>query len=182
VSAVSTVADVPCLQPSAARRVPNSEMSAATATHRAPLQYGRPLSWWRRSCDFVSATNGLEDLQVVLKMLPGDIAGMGVRDAGEPVVAFALSEYFLAVGGSPIMAPAVDVGAGIARIVQRSDRGRYGQRLENGQLLVADARWKANSLMAKHFHRLEGGAHPRERLEKIGDGLPDADSDEAARV
>jgi len=41
-------------------------------------------------------------------MLPSDIAGMGVRDAGEPVVAFALSEYFLAVGGSPIMAPAVD--------------------------------------------------------------------------
>jgi len=72
-------------------------------------------------------------------MLPSDIAGMGVRDAGEPVVAFALSEYFLAVGGSPIMASAVDVGAGIARIVKRSDRGRYGQRLENGQLLVADA-------------------------------------------
>ena len=102
----------------------------------------------------------------MLKMLPSDIAGMGVRDAGEPVVAFALSEYFLAVGGSPIMAPAVDVGAGIARIVKRSDRGRYGQRLENGQLLVADARWKAKPLVVKHFHRLGGGAHPRERLKK----------------
>jgi len=96
----------------------------------------------------------------VLKMLPSDIAGMGVWDAGEPVVAFALSEYFFAVGGSPIMAPAVDVGAGIARIVKRSDCGRYGQRLENGQLLVADARWKAKPLVAKHFHRLGGGAHP----------------------
>ena len=44
-SAVSTVADVPCFQASAPRRIAGSEMPAATTADGAPLQQGRPLSW-----------------------------------------------------------------------------------------------------------------------------------------
>ena len=122
------------------------QISAATPTHRAPLQQRRPLSRRRRTRYFISATIGLEDLEVLLKLLPGDVAGMGVRDAGEPVIAFALSQNLLPIGGSPIMAPTIGVGARITRVVQRSDRGRYGQRLENRRRTVAEPRWEEKAL------------------------------------
>ena len=45
-AAEGAVADVPCLQSSASRSISDAEMSAASPTHRAPLQQGRPLSRW----------------------------------------------------------------------------------------------------------------------------------------
>jgi hypothetical protein len=57
----------------------------------------------------VSATIGLEDFEILLKLLPGDVTGVGVRDAGEPVIAFALSQYLLPISGSPIMPPTIGV-------------------------------------------------------------------------
>ena len=36
-------------------------------------------------------------------MLPGDVAGMGVRDAGEPIIKFALSQDLLPINGAPIV-------------------------------------------------------------------------------
>ena len=50
-------------------------------------------------------------------MLPGDIARVGVRDAGEPVITFALSQNLFAISGTPIVAPTVGVDARITRIV-----------------------------------------------------------------
>ena len=85
-------------------------------------------------------------LQVLLKLLPSDVAGMGIRDAGEPIVALALPKQLLSVDGPPIMPTAIDVGPGVARIVQRSDRRRYRQRLENRLILIAQARRKAEPL------------------------------------
>src|SRR3954469_19755718 len=148
-------------------------MSAASLTHRAPLQQGGPLSRWRRSSHLVSATIGLEDFEILLKLLPGDVTGVGVRDAGEPVIAFALSQYLLSISGSPIMPPTIGVGPRITRVVQRADRGRCGQRPENRRRAVAQSRGEEKALMAKYLDRLTGGPHPRERLKEVEDRFPD---------
>ena len=50
---------------------------------------------------------------------------MSVPDAGEPVIAFAVSEHLPPVSGAPIMPPTISVGTRIARVVQRADRGRW---------------------------------------------------------
>jgi hypothetical protein len=62
---------------------------------------------------------------------------MGVGDTGKPVTGFALSEQLLPIGGTPIVSPAVEIGAPVAGIVQGAERRRYGERLENYRLLVA---------------------------------------------
>ena len=98
---------------------------------------------------------------------------MGVGDAGEPIAKVAFAQQLLAVGSAPIMPPAIDVGAGVARIVQRPDRGRNRQRPEDRQLLVAPARWEAKPFLAKRLDRLAGGPDARERFEEIRDCLPD---------
>jgi hypothetical protein len=38
--------------------------------------------------------------------------------------------------------------------------------------VIAEARWKQHSFLAKHLDRLARGAHAREGLEKISDRLP----------
>ena len=117
------VADIPRLLFPAPRRISDAAMSAASSTHCAPLQQGHPLTRWRRSSKFVPSTVALEDFEVLLELLPGDVTGMSVRDAGEPVVAVPLSQDLFAIGGSPIMPPAIGIGARITRVVQGADRG-----------------------------------------------------------
>ena len=148
-------------------------MPATTATDCAPLQQRCALPRRRRPGGFVSAAIRLEDFAVLLKLLPSDVAGMGIRDAGEPVIALTLPEHLSPIGGSPVRPPAIDVGACITWIVQSPDRGRYGQRLENRLLLITVAGWKTKSLAPERLDRLAGGPNPRERLEKVGDRLPD---------
>src|SRR5271165_2222846 len=127
-------------------------MPTATATYGPSLQQGHPLPRRRGSCDLVSLAIGLERVEILLELLPGDVAGMGVRDAGEPIIALAGPKLLLSIYSPPILPPAIDVRARVARIVQRPDRGRYRQRLENRWRLVADARRKAKSLFAKDLH------------------------------
>ena len=143
------VADIPCLLPAAPGSISNPEMSAASPTHRAALQQGHAFSRWRRSRNLVAATIGLENFEVLLILLPGDVARMCVRDAGEPVGAFAPLLRLLPIGGAPIAPPTVGVGTGIARVVQCADRGRCGQRPKNRDLPVVQARRKAKALLCE---------------------------------
>ena len=168
-----TVANVPNLQPAAPGGIANSEMLAAAATDRTPLQQCRTFARRRGSCDVVASAIGLDRSEILLELLPGDVAGMGDGNTGEPITALALSKHLFAVDSPPIVSPAIDISARIARIVQRSERGRYGQRLENRHLLVADPRREADALLAEGLDRLRGGPDARERLEKIGDRLSD---------
>lgn len=121
---VRLAADVPCLQPAAPGDIASPEMPAAAPAHRAPLQQRRALPRWRGTRGVEPTTIGLETLQVLLELLPGDVAGMGVGNAGEPVTLFALSLQRLPIGGAPILSPTVDVGACVAGIVQGADRRR----------------------------------------------------------
>jgi hypothetical protein len=107
--AVRAVADVPSLQSTAPCSISNPQMPAAVATYGSPLQQSRPFSRRGGSCDFVSPAIGLKRLEILLKLLPGDIAGVGVRDAGEPVTALACSKQLLPAD-SPPMPPAKDIG------------------------------------------------------------------------
>jgi len=53
----------------------------------------------------------LENLEILLKLLPGDVARVGIRDAGEPIATFAASEQLLPISGSAIMPSAIGVDA-----------------------------------------------------------------------
>lgn len=65
-------------------------------------------------------------------LFPTDVAGMGVWDAGEPVIIVAfLLDFCLAVRGSPIPATSVRVDARVSGITQDTDSGRSGQRPEH---------------------------------------------------
>jgi len=116
---------------------------------------------------------GFECLEVLLKLLPGDVAGMGIRDAREPVMTFALALNLPPISGAPIMAPTIGVGARITRVVQRSDSGRYSQRLEDRHRTVPEPGWKEKAVSPKSLDRLAGRTDARERFKKVGDRLPD---------
>ena len=98
---------------------------------------------------------------------------MSVRDAGEPIIAFASSQDLLAVGGPPVMPATISVDARIARIVQRADRGRCRQRPEDRRRAVAEPRGEEKALFSERLDGLACGSDPRERLEEVGDRLPD---------
>lgn len=98
---------------------------------------------------------------------------MRIRDAREPVLGCPLALYLLAVGSPAIAALSIGVGTSIAGVVQRAHRCGGGQWPEDRRLVVAQARWKAQALVAEHLHRLTCGAHARECLEEVSDRLPD---------
>jgi len=119
--AMRTVADVPSFRSSAPVGVADAEMFTASLAHRPSLQESGALSRRRRARCVISSPVGLEDFEVLLKSFPSDVTGMGVRDISEPVIVVALLLYLLlAIQGAPIASPSVDVGARIARIVQRA--------------------------------------------------------------
>src|SRR5947209_15576319 len=76
--AMTPIANIPGLLSSSARGVADTKVPSAAATNGASLQERRPFSRWRRTRCFVRAAIGLEDLQIALKLLPTDIAGMSI--------------------------------------------------------------------------------------------------------
>src|SRR6266567_7822548 len=106
-------------------------------------------------------------------LLPTDVAGMGVWDAGEPVIIVAfLLDLCLAVRGSPISATSVRVDACVSGIAQDPDSGRSGQRPEHRGAPRAAGR-KTQALFSKGLHRLACRANPRKRLEEVSDSITD---------
>src|ERR1700722_2866838 len=116
---------------------------------------------------------GLEDSEVLLKLLPTDVAGMGLRNARQPIAILALSlDRLLAVAGTPILTAPIRVSSRIAWIVQRAHRRRCGQRPEDGRL-AAEARWKFKPFGPKHLHGLTCRTHAGKGLKEIGNRIPD---------
>src|SRR5262249_8555681 len=148
--------------------------SSASTTDGASLQQRRPFSRRRRARQFVSATIGLEDFEILLESLPTDIAGMSIRNASEPIIVFALSlDLLLAIESSPILPAPVYIGARVSWIVQHAHRRRCGQRPKDGRIANAESRWKSNAVFPKHFNRLTCRADARERFEEVRDRFPD---------
>ena len=127
------VTDIPGLQLSASRGIADTEVSAASTADRATLQECRPFSRRRGSRQFVSATVGFKDVrEILLKLLPADVAGMGVRECRRATPrSRAFAETSPCRQGPPVLSPTVDIGAGISRIVKGPDRGRCRQRPED---------------------------------------------------
>jgi hypothetical protein len=98
---------------------------------------------------------------------------MSVRDAGEPITAFALLQYLLPVDAPPIAPSTIDVGTCVAWVVQCALCRRYGERLKNRDMPVAKSSWKTKALVPKHLDHLGGGTHARECIEEVCDRLPD---------
>src|SRR5258708_1089065 len=149
-------------------------MFTASPAHRPSLQQCRTFP--RRRCTRrpIPLTIGLENLEILLELLPADVAGMSIRDAGQPViVATLLLHGLLAVDGSSIAPPSVDVGARVARVVQDTYCSRCVQRPKNRDLAVAQTRRKQKTFLAKGLDGLACGAHARERVEEMDDCLPD---------
>ena len=86
--------------------------------------------------------------------------GWAVREAGEPVVTFALQMHILAVSSSPVIPLAIDVSTCVPQIIRYPQRGRRGERLEGNQLLVAHAGWKPKTFILEDLDCLTGGAYP----------------------
>src|ERR1035438_1104162 len=106
-------------------------------------------------------------------LLPTDVAGMGIWDAGEPVIVVAfLLDFCLAVRGSPIPATSVRVDACVSGGAQDTDRGRNGQRPEHCGAPDAAGR-KTQALFSKGLYSLACRADPRKRLEEVSDRIPD---------
>ena len=125
----------------------DAEMSPTSPAHRASLQERHALSRRRGARHLISPAVALEDFEILLKLLPGDVAWMSVRETSEPIMAFAPSQYLLPVSGSPVAAAAIHIGTGITWIVQHAYRRRCGQRPENRRIPVAQAGWKAKALL-----------------------------------
>src|ERR1700738_1864532 len=99
---------------------------------------------------------------------------MSIRDAGQPVIVVALPLHgLLAVDGSSIAPPSVHIGARVTWIVQDTYRRRCGQRPKDRCLAVAQTRRKQKAFLAKGLDGLACRAHARERVEEMGDRLPD---------
>ena len=96
---------------------------------------------------FVSAPVGLEDLEIVLESLPADVARMRIGQTGEPLFGVPLALDLLpAIGRASIPSASVDVGAGVAGVVQHAlsprrpsavGRITYGSRSLRGTQVAA---------------------------------------------
>ena len=115
----------------------DAEMPAASAAHRASLEQSRAFARRRCARQFVATAVGLEQSEILLISLPTDVAGMGVRNAGQPIAVVVLSlDRLLAVGCSPVPATSIRVGSRVSWIVSicaspsmRSAAGRrYARR------------------------------------------------------
>ena len=95
------VTDIPDLLLSSCGTISNTQMSAASTTHRASLQQRCTFPRRGRSRQFVCPTVGREQLEILLILLPADVAGVSIRDAGEPFTVFVLTlDFLLAVDSS----------------------------------------------------------------------------------
>ena len=116
-SAMCSVADIPGLLLAAHSAISNAEMPATSTAYCTALQQRRALTRRRSSCQFISSTIRREQLEVLLILLPTDVAGMSIWDAGEPVTTVVLLlDLLLAVGSSPIPATAVHVHACVSGV------------------------------------------------------------------
>src|SRR5258705_8944259 len=106
-------------------------------------------------------------------LLPSDVAGMGIWDAGEPLIVVTfLLDFCLAVRSSSIPATSVHVDACVSGIAQDPHSGRSGKRPEN-RGAPSTARRKAEALLPKGLHSLACRADPRKRLEEVSDRIAD---------
>src|SRR6202012_4387491 len=71
-------AHIPCLLLAAPGDVASPEMPATAPAHRASLQQCRTLPRRRGASSVEPVAIGLHNLEVLLELLPGDVAGMGV--------------------------------------------------------------------------------------------------------
>src|SRR6202034_2420981 len=128
---------------------------------------------WRSSRGVVTVTVGRQQPEILLISLPRDVAGVGARDAGEPIGARALLVGLLPVDRPPVGALAVRVGARVPRVAQRPHRGRCRERTEDDTPVGgAEPRGEAEALISKRFDRLVRRASPDEGLEEVRDRLP----------
>src|SRR5271168_889757 len=74
--AVPTVADIPGLLLAARGAVSDAEIPAAAAAHRASLQQRRAFARWRPSRQFVCSSIGRKEFEILLILLPTDVAGV----------------------------------------------------------------------------------------------------------
>ena len=82
----------------------------------------------------------LEDLEVVLILLPGNVARVSIRNAREPLTGLALAlDLVLAVGCAAIAPGPVGISTRVARIYQRTHRCGGGQRPKDRCLAVVAA-------------------------------------------
>src|SRR5580693_1335579 len=148
-------------------------MPATSPAYCTALQQRRALTRRRSSRQFISSTIRREQLEVLLILLPTDVAGMSIWDAGEPVTTVVLLlDLLLAVGSSPIPATAVHVHACVSGVCQDAHSGRNGQRPEHRGAASAPGR-KSETLLPKGLHGLACRADTRKRLEKVDDCVPD---------
>src|SRR3974390_386007 len=112
-------------------------MLAASPAHRPSLQECRTFPRRRCACHFISLTVGLENFEILAELLPADIAGMGIWDARQPFIVVTPLHGLFTVDRSSIASPSVDVGAGVAWVVQDTYCSRCGQWAKNRCLAVA---------------------------------------------
>ena len=105
----------------AALVVADGHASAAAAADREALEQGGSFAGGAGGAvGAVRIGVGGEQLLVVLELLPAEIAGMGVGDQRDPLLAWLLAGRGAPVGGLAGPALAIDERAGIARVVQGS--------------------------------------------------------------
>src|SRR5438270_9367513 len=152
---MSTVTDIPGFLPASSRGISDTEVPSAAATNSASLQQCRALPWRRGARQFVCATVIFEYLDILLKLLPTDVAGMSIRNASEPIPRLALPlDVLLAIESPPVLSAPVDVGARISRIAQHAYRCPCRQRPEDDGVADAESRRTANALLTKHLNDL----------------------------
>jgi hypothetical protein len=95
-------AHVPCVVASPTRLVPHLHPTTAPATHAPVLQQGGILAG-RLTGGVVAIGVAGEDRRVLLVMLPADVTGMGVGNAGDPVAALAMRHHRAALCRTPVL-------------------------------------------------------------------------------
>src|ERR1700733_4964034 len=170
---MSTIADIPGFLLSAPRGISNPEVFSAMAADGASLQQRRPFSRRRRARQFVRPAVSFQSSEVLLKLLPADIAGMSIRNAGKPIPLLPLLlDGPLAVSAPAVSSPSIHIGARVAWIVQRAQRRRCRQWPEDSRVADAKPGRKTQALPPEYLHGLAGRANPRERFEQTGYRFP----------
>jgi hypothetical protein len=106
------VADIPSLLLAPRGAIGNAEMSAASTAYGTPLEQRRSLPRRRSARQFIAPAIGREQLQILLVLLPADVAGVRVWDASLPLPAVEFSDDMLcALRTSPVASASIHVGA-----------------------------------------------------------------------
>lgn len=102
-AALFSVADIPRVHPTPSGSVAHAHVATAVAAHRPTLQQRRAFPRRRGSRQPIVSTVALKEFEVFLEPVPGDVAGVRIRNACEPVVAIAGSLNLYAFGGALIL-------------------------------------------------------------------------------